>query len=263
MKFVKANGLVVHYLDHGRRDATPLVFINSLGTDFRIWTEVAAVLAPDFRIILYDKRGHGLSESGPDSNDMADYADDLAAVLDTLGVGRAAVVGLSIGGLIAQEFYRQRPERVAALVLCDTAAKIGTDESWDQRIAEVQRGGLEGIADFVLERWFTAEFRSLRSAELAGMRAMLTRTPKQGYLAACGALKRADLRPYAGRMETPALCLVGDQDGSTPVSLVKETAALIPASRFEVIAGAGHLPNVEKPRIVAGLIAEHARRAAS
>ena len=117
-----------------------------------------------------------------------------------LGVGRATIVGLSIGGVIAQEFYRQRPERVAALVLCDTAAKIGTDKSWDQRIAEVERGGIEAIANSVLERWFTAEFRARRSAELAGMRAMLTRTPIEGYLAACGALKRADLRPYAGQI---------------------------------------------------------------
>ena len=88
---------------------------------------------------------------------------------------------------------------------------------------------------------------------------MLTRTPKQGYLAACGALKRADLRSDAGRIEAPTLCLVGDQVGSTPVALVKETAALIPGSRFEVIKGAGHLPNVEQPRTVAGLIAEHAQ----
>ena len=263
MKFVKANGLVVHYLDLGPRDAPPLVFINSLGTDFRIWTEVAEILAPDFRIILYDKRGHGLSESGPDEAGMADYADDLAALLKSVGVGRATIIGLSIGGVIAQEFYRRRPERVTALVLCDTAAKIGTDESWDQRIAEVERGGIEAIADSVLELWFTAAFRSERTAELAGMRAMLTRTPKQGYLAACGALKRADLRPYAERIEAPTLCLVGDEDGSTPVSLVRDTAALIPSSRFEVIAGAGHLPNVEKPKIVAGLIAEHVRRAAS
>jgi 3-oxoadipate enol-lactonase len=263
MKFVQANGLVTHYLDHGRRDAPPLVFINSLGTDFRIWAEVAGILAPDFRIVLYDKRGHGLSQSGPDENDMADYARDLAALLDRVGVDRATIVGLSIGGLIAQELYRRRPERVAALVLCDTAAKIGTDESWDQRIGEVERGGIEAIADSVLERWFTADFRGQRPAELAGMRAMLTRTPIGGYLAACGALKRADLRPHAGRIEAPTLCLVGDQDGSTPVALVKETAALIPGSRFEVIEGAGHLPNVERPRIVAEWVAEHARRAAS
>ena len=263
MKFVKANGLVIHTLDQGRRDGPPLVFINSLGTDFRIWNEVAEILALDFRIITYDKRGHGLSESGPDKNDMADYSRDLAALLDGLGVGRATIVGLSIGGLIAQELYRQNPERVAALVLCDTAAKIGTDEVWAQRIAEVERGGIEALADAVIQRWFTAHFRAARSTELAGMRAMLTRTPRQGYLAACGALKRADLRPYAGRIQAPTLCLVGDEDGSTPVALVKETAALIPGSRFEIIKGAGHLPNVEKPEIVAKLVAKHAKRAAS
>ena len=262
MRFVRANGLVIHFSDEGGRDAPPLVFINSLGCDFRIWSEVAEILAQNFRVVLYDKRGHGLSESGPDKAEMADYARDLAALLDVLSVGRAVIVGLSIGGLIAQELYRQRPELFAALVLCDTAAKIGTDESWDRRIADVERGGLAGIADSVLERWFTAGFRAKRTAELTGMRAMLTRTPVEGYLAACGALKRADLRPYAGRIEAPTLCLVGDEDGSTPVSLVKETAALIPGSRFEVIEGAGHLPNVEKPQIVAGLIAGHARRAA-
>ena len=260
MKFVKANGLVIHFSDHGRRDGPPLVFINSLGTDFRIWNEVAEILAPDFRILTYDKRGHGLSESGPDKNDMADYARDLAGLLDVLGVGRATIVGLSIGGLIAQELYRQSPERVAALVLCDTAAKIGTDEIWDQRIGEVERGGIEALADAVMERWFTARFRAARSTELAGMRAMLTRTPRQGYLAACGALKRADLRPYARRVQAPTLCLVGDEDGSTPPALVKETAALIPGSRFEIIEGAGHLPNVEKPEVLAKLVAEHARR---
>jgi 3-oxoadipate enol-lactonase len=259
MKFVKANGLVIHFSDQGRRDGPPLAFINSLGTDFRIWNEVAEILAPDFRILTYDKRGHGLSESGPDENDIADYARDLAALLDVVGVGRATIVGLSIGGLIAQELYRQNPERVASLVLCDTAAKIGTDEVWDQRIDLVERGGIEALADAVMERWFTARFRAARSTELAGMRAMLTRTPRQGYLAACGALKRADLRPYAGRIQAPTLCLVGDEDGSTPPALVKETAALIPGSRFEIIEGAGHLPNVEKPEVVAKWVAEHAR----
>jgi 3-oxoadipate enol-lactonase len=133
MRFVKANGLVIHYFDHGRRDAKPLVFINSLGTDFRIWTEVAGILAPDFRVVLYDKRGHGLSESGPDRNDMADYARDLAARLDIVDVGRATIVGLSIGDLIAQEFYRQRPERVASLVLRDWSQRTPGGPSLDRR----------------------------------------------------------------------------------------------------------------------------------
>jgi 3-oxoadipate enol-lactonase len=106
MRFVKANGLVIHYLDQGRRDGPPLVFINSLGTDFRIWNEVAEILAPDFRIVTYDKRGHGLSEPGPDKNDMADYARDLAALLDQVGVGRATICRI----------VHRRPDRPGALL---------------------------------------------------------------------------------------------------------------------------------------------------
>jgi len=263
MRFTRANGLVVHYLIEGPEGLPPLAFINPLGCDLRVWTDVAGILNPDFRVLCYDKRGHGLSESGPDQVEMVDYARDLAALLEVLGVGRAAIVGMSIGGVIAQELYRQRPDLVAALVLCDTAAKIGTDESWDERIAAIERGGIESIADAVLERWFTAGFRDRRAAEYAGVRAMLTRTPKQGYLAACGALKRADLRASAPLIEAPTLCMVGDQDGSTPVDLVRQTAALIKGARFEIIEGAGHLPNVEKPAAVARLIAEHVTRTAA
>jgi 3-oxoadipate enol-lactonase len=116
---------------------------------------------------------------------MADYAGDLMGLPDRVGAGRATIVGLSIGGVIAQQFYRQRPDRAAAFVLCDTAAKIGTDESWDQRIAQVERGGVEEVADSVLKGWFTADSRARRSAEFTGIRAMLTRTPRQGYLAPC------------------------------------------------------------------------------
>jgi 3-oxoadipate enol-lactonase len=262
MRFIRANGLVIHYADEGKRAGPAIVFINSLGCDLRIWTEVALILGRDFRIIRYDKRGHGLTEAGPDHNDVADYGLDLAALLDKLGVARATIAGVSFGGLIAQELYRQRPELVAALALCDTAAKVGTDESWDARIAAVERGGIESIADAVLERWFTEAYRSRRQEELVGIRAMLTRTPEQGYLAAYGALKRADLRPYASAIRAPTLCLVGDEDGTTPVFLVRQTAELIPGSRFEIIDGAGHLPNVEKPGVIARLIGEHARTAA-
>ncbi len=260
MRLVRANGLVIHYLIEGREALPPIVFVNPLGCDLRVWSEVASILKPEFRVLCYDKRGHGLSESGPDRCEMADYARDLAALLDAIEIRRAAIVGISIGGVIAQELTRQRPELAAALILCDTAAKVGTDQSWDERIAAVERGGVEAVAGPILERWFTAKFRERCAAEFAGFRAMLTRTPRQGYLAACGALKRADLRPHLGRIATPTLCLVGDQDGTTPPALVKEMSALIGGSRFEIIEGAGHLPNVEKPAAVARLIAEHVAR---
>ena len=261
MPFVRINGGVVHYRDEGPPGGPAIAFINSLGTDFRIWDEVAAILSGDFRLIRYDKRGHGLSESGPDRYDMADYAADLAGLLQRLGVARATIVGLSIGGLIAQELCCRRADLFDALVLSGTAAKIGTDQSWDARIADAERGGIEAIADGVLERWFTPGFRTNRADDLAGWRCMLTRSPKQGYLAACGALKRADLRPYAGAIKTPTLCMVGDQDGSTPVDLVRETAALIPGARLEIVAGAGHIPNIERPDAFAELVARHVKSA--
>ncbi len=261
MSFARVNGGVVHFSDEGLRHAPVLVFVNALGSDFRIWDDVARILSRQFRLIRYDKRGHGLSEAGPDRYDMADYARDLSALLDRLGVARATVVGVSMGGVIVQELNRQRPSIFSALGLSDTAAKIGSDESWDARIAEVERGGIEAIADPILERWFTADFRARHSEDLVGWRVMLTRTPTQGYLAACGALKRADLRPYAGAIEVPTLCIVGEEDGSTPVELVRETAELIKGCEFEVIKGAGHLPNLEQPDTHARLIARHAERA--
>jgi 3-oxoadipate enol-lactonase len=260
MSFVRANGGVVHYRDEGASGAPAVVLINGLGCDLRIWDDVAALLARDFRVLRSDTRGHGLSEAGPDRYDMADYARDLGALMDALRVSRATVVGLSMGGLIAQELLRERPGLVAGLVLSDTAAKVGDDASWDARIAAIEAGGIEAIADGVLTRWFTPDFRTNRADELAGWRAMLVRTPQQGYLAACGAVKRADLRPYAPSIAVPTLCLVGDQDGSTPPDLVRETAAMIPGAGFEIVAGAGHIPGIEKPEETARLLEGHIRR---
>ncbi len=263
MAFANVGGAVVHYSDEGPRDARAIVFINSLGTDFRIWDEVARPLASAYRVVRYDKRGHGLSALPGGPVLMADYAGDLAGLLDRLAVSAAAIVGLSIGGLIAQDLYRLRPDLVAALALCDTAAKIGTEESWRQRIDEIGRGGLEAIADGVMQRWFTRDFRARRLDDLAGWRLMLTRTPKDGYLAACGALMRADLRPYCRRIEVPTLCVVGEEDGSTPVATVRDLAEQIGRARFEIIAGAGHLPNLEQADALRALIESHARGAAA
>jgi pimeloyl-ACP methyl ester carboxylesterase len=114
-----------------------------------------------------------------------------------------------------------------------------------------------------MQRWFTQDFRAHRPDELAGWRMMLTRTPKDGYLTACGALMQANLRPHCGRIKIPTLCVVGEEDGSTPVATVRELAGLIGRARFEIIAGAGHLPNLEKADALRALIEAHARGAAA
>ncbi len=140
MHFVRANGGVAHYADEGPQSGRPLVFINSLGTDFRIWDDVVMPLARERRVIRSDKRGHGLSSHDAPAGSIADFASDLAALLDYRRSGPATIVGLSIGGLIAQELYRLRPDLVASLILNDTGHRIGTDEFWNGRISTVETG---------------------------------------------------------------------------------------------------------------------------
>jgi 3-oxoadipate enol-lactonase len=254
MDFKALNGVVLHVQDLGPAERPVLVFSNSLGTDFRIWNDVVARLGDQFRIVLYDKRGHGLSELGETPYRIADHVADLAALLDELAIEGAIVCGLSVGGLVAQGLYASRPELVSGLILSDTAHRIGSAALWNERMAAIEKGGIASIAEAILERWFSPALRENDPAALAGWRAMLTRTPEAGYLGTCAAIRDADFTEEAGRIAVPTLCIVGDQDGATPPELVRQTADLIPGARYQVIAGAGHLPCIERPAEVARLI---------
>jgi 3-oxoadipate enol-lactonase len=258
MQFASINGGVKHYLDEGPHNAPCLVFINSLGTDFRIWNDLVQPLTNRYRVIRYDKRGHGLSELPTPAASMADYATDLSALLDLLDIRQATIVGLSIGGLIAQELLRLRPDLVRSLVLADTAHRIGTNESWSARIGLVETKGIEAIADGVMTLWFSKDYHQTSRDALTGWRTMLTRTPVEGYVAACRAIRDADLTESARRIAVPTLCVVGDEDGSTPVALVRELSSLISGAKFEVISGAGHIPCIERPDALRTLIETHA-----
>jgi 3-oxoadipate enol-lactonase len=149
LRFAKVNGVTIHHQVLGATGKPLIVFINSLGTDFRIWRDVIVRLAGDFAVLCYDKRGHGLSGLGP-KKDIAieDHAADLLALMRELGLGPAIFCGLSIGGLIAQSVWQKRPYLVRGLVLCDTAHKIGTDDFWNERIATVRDEG-----DRARRRW--------------------------------------------------------------------------------------------------------------
>ncbi|MGO4389361.1 3-oxoadipate enol-lactonase [Microvirga sp. 2YAF29] len=261
MAFVRANGIVLHYQVLGQPYAPALVFINSLGSDLRIWQEIVPAFTDRYRVVLYDERGHGLSDAPPAPYTMDEHTDDLFALLDHLKIESAALVGLSVGGMIAQRAAVWAPQRVRALVLCCTAAKIGTPQSWAERIDAVEQGGVESVVEAVLQRWFTPAFRESRADECAGWRNMLAHTPAHGYAGTCAAIRDADLTADAGRIAVPTLCVAGDQDGSTPADVVQGTANLIPGARFALIEGAGHIPCVEQPTILSGLIANHLREA--
>ena len=255
MQFSHINDIALHYQTIGGPAGRPvIVFANSLGTDFRIWRDVIVRLAGDFPIVTYDKRGHGLSDVGAAPDSIETHVDDLAGLLDHLAVRDAIICGLSVGGLIAQGLYQRRPDLVHALILCDTAHKIGTPEIWNSRIVAIEANGIDSIADAILERWFTPAFRSQQALALAGYRNMLIRQPVAGYTGLCAAIRDADYTQAAGRITVPTICIVGDQDGSTPPDLVLSMARLIPGARYEVIKDAGHIPCVEQPEMLTEIL---------
>ncbi|TJV06826.1 MAG: 3-oxoadipate enol-lactonase [Mesorhizobium sp.] len=254
MPFVTIGGITLHHRYAGASGkAPPVVFINSLGTDFRIWDDVVSALDGEMPLLVYDKRGHGLSDTG-DIGSIDGHVDDLSALIDHFGLEKIVLCGLSVGGMVAQGLYARRPEIVEAMILCDTAHKIGTAESWNTRIATVESKGIQAIADGVLKVWFTPTFHTTRGPELDGYWNMMTRQTLAGYIGTCKAVRDADFTDAARRIAVPTLCIAGDQDGSTPPDLVRSLAALIPGSRFEIIRDAGHIPCVEQPEALTALI---------
>ena len=255
MQFAYLNDVAIHYQTIGAPAGKPvIVFANALGTDFRIWRDVIVRLAGDFAIVTYDKRGHGLSDTGEAPYSMDDHVSDLEALLDHLQVRDAIICGLSVGGVIAQGLYARRKDLVRALILCDTAPKIGDEDGWNTRIRTATESGIAALADGILEKWFTPSFRSAGNGEFAGYRNMLTRTPVEGYTGTCAALRDVDYTREAKLIGVPALCIVGDQDGSTPPDLVLAMAKAIPGANYEVISDAGHLPCVEQPETLVAVL---------
>jgi 3-oxoadipate enol-lactonase len=256
MQVVEVNSLKVHYAESGDPAGLPLVFANSLGTDLRIWDRLVPLLPAGLRIVRYDMRGHGLTDAPEGDYWMGDLVADAAGLIEALGLRGAVFVGLSIGGVVAQGLAAERPDLLRAVVLASTAARIGTEASWRERIATVRAKGIDAIADGVLEKWFTRRFRSERAAELALWRHMLTRTPVEGYLGCCAAISGSDLHASNAALRLPVLALAGSDDGSTPPDLVRETAESIPGARFEIIRGAGHIPCVETPEAMARILTD-------
>jgi 3-oxoadipate enol-lactonase len=254
MEFAGINRLSIHYkwIDNGK--LRTFLFINSLGTDFRIWERVTELLNDHGNILLFDKRGHGLSDVDENVCDLNPFADDAEALMHRLQINRCVVAGLSVGGMIAQILANRIPEKIEKLVLCDTCYKIGNELNWDERIATVMGTGLASISDGVILRWFSEKFRMKFPEKVAGYRNMLERCPVTGYIKACKAIRDSDLTFLAKKINMATLCIVGSEDKSTSPDEVKSLSNLIRGSRFEVIPGSGHIPCVDNPDALGKLI---------
>ncbi len=247
----------LHYRIDGPEDGAQVVFANSLGTDLRLWDPILPLLPEGLRILRFDKRGHGLSSCPKAPYTMGQLVTDTERLMDLTGFKDALFVGLSIGGMIAQGLAAKRLDLIRAMVLSNTGAKIGTREMWAERIAGVEAGGIESLADAVMDRWFSKSFCASPEVEL--WRNMLERQPDEGYIGCSAAISGTDFYSTTAALRLPALGISGTEDGSTPPDLVRETIDLIPGSKFHLIRGAGHLPCVENPENFATALGQFMR----
>ena len=262
MQFVNINDHTIHYnylANFHRESGFTFLFINSLGTDFRIWDDVVEIVKGHGNILLFDKRGHGLSDVVEGTNSLDDFADDVIALLQYLSIGKCIPVGLSVGGMVAQILANRIPDAIEKLIFCDTRFKIGNEQTWNDRINAVNQNGIASISDGVMQRWFSAKFRKENEIKVSGYKNMLERMPLLGYIQTCEAIRDADLKKIAQQIKVPSLCIVGSEDKSTLPEEVKNLADVIESSRFEVIEGSGHIPCIDNPEALSKLIIDFLR----
>ncbi len=252
MPNLELDDVTLHFRDEGDANGPALVFSNSLGTNLHLWDGVVAGLPESLRIIRYDMRGHGESSVPDAPYKMGTLIHDAERLLDHLAVKDSVFVGLSIGGMIAQGLAVKRLDLIRAMVLSNTAAKIGTAQMWQDRISLLRAKGLGAMANDIMLRWFSRGFRD--TPALGPWKEMLLATPEQGYAGCAAAIAGTDFYTQTAGLRLPTLGIAGSEDGATPPDLVRETLGLIPGSRFELIRGAGHLPCAEVPDVFTQLV---------
>jgi 3-oxoadipate enol-lactonase len=229
----------------GPEDAHVVVLSNSLGTTNEMWEPQLPALSRSFRVLRYDRRGHGRSEVVPGPCTIADLGRDVLELLDALDLGRVSYCGLSIGGMDGMWLAANAPERIDRLCLCSTSANLGPPELWVERAATVRAGGTGAVADATMGRWFTPAFHEAQPEVVARFRDMVASTPAEGYASCCEAIRDWDFRDELGRISAHTLVLSAELDPSTPPEHGRLVADGIPGASFVVVPEAAHLVNVE------------------
>lgn len=243
----------------GPADGPVVLLVHSIGTDRSLWSaQVEPLVAAGLRVVVPDVRGHGDSPVPDGPYAIADLGADLVALLDTLAVGRASVVGLSIGGMAALWMAAHAPARVERLVACCTSPKLGPIDMWTERAAIARAQGTAALSDAVLERWLTEATRAARPDLVEEVRAMLARTPGEGYAGCAEAIAAMDLTGDLGRIAAPTLVLAGAEDTATPAQGHGDViASAIAGARLELVPGAAHLAPLERPEDVTPRLVSH------
>lgn len=222
-----------------------LVLIHALGTSSALFDGLLPLLPKSLRLLTFDQRGHGLSDVPPPPYAMGQLIRDAERVIDHFRLKDTVVLGVSLGGVVAQGLATKRLDLVRGMILSNTAARIGIESQWQARIAAVRAGGIPAIRDATLERWFGRGWQTAPGLDHAA--ALLDTASPEGWCGAAAAISGTDFYTTTAALRLPTLCVAGANDGSTPPDLVRETADLIPGAEFRLIRGAGHLPFLEKP----------------
>ncbi|MBE9605290.1 3-oxoadipate enol-lactonase [Acetobacteraceae bacterium H6797] len=261
MTHLTANGIRMRYRLEGESGPW-LVFSNSLGCSLEMWDAQAEVLKGRYRLLRYDTRGHGGTQATRGAYDFDLLADDLLALMNEIGVEKAVLVGLSMGGMLAQVAALKAPERFAGLVLCDTTSRYGPEvaDFWANRVRLALTEGLAGIAETTPSRWFTPGYGERHPEIVAHYQAMLRATDPLGYAGCCGAIPRIDVTDRLDELPMPARVIVGAQDPSTTPDHARRIVAAYTGADLVVLEDAAHLSNVEQPEAFTAAVEEFLER---
>lgn len=256
MPTIESGGVRMRYEVSGTTHGSVLVLANSLASNLHMWDKVLPAFESRYRVLRFDMRGHGESGVSSEPFTIDQLGSDVLQLLDEVEVDRANVCGLSLGGLVALWLGIHAPERVHRLVFANTAARIGSLDMWEQRIATVQATGMSPLAAATLERWFTPTYRALHPGETERIREMVAATDPRGYLACCAVLRDADLRAQIGAIEAESLVITGTHDPATLPTDGRSIHAALRKSRY-VELNSSHLSAWECPNEFAAAVVQH------
>jgi 3-oxoadipate enol-lactonase len=247
MPTIDADGCPIYYEVEGRESGPALMLSNSLGTNLHMWDDQAGEFAKHFRLIRYDRRGHGRSGVPAGPYTMERFGRDVLAVLDALKIEKTNWCGLSMGGMVGQWLGANAPTRVEKLVLSNTNFYYADKNPWIDRIKFVSDKGLEALVDANMQRWFTEGFRKRAPDVMARMKAMFVATKVPGYIGCCQAIAAMDFRESNPRITAPTLVIVGTQDAATPPSAGEAIQKAIQGAKLAGL-DAAHISNMEQPK---------------
>lgn len=250
MPFAIRDGVRLYWRLEGADDRPTLVLLNSIGTDLSLWDGCVPHLLPAFRLLRIDTRGHGASDAPDGDYDMVMLAADVAAVLDDAAVDRAAVAGVSLGGMIAMQMALDLPGRVTALALICTSATMDRD-AWSRRVATVRADGTAAVADLAMGRFLSPAFVRTHPAAAQSIRRNLERMAIAGYAGAGAAIRDMALIERLSSIAVPVLVIAGDRDTSTPYAEHGARIAAAISGAETLCLDAAHLAPVEAPGAVA------------